>query len=155
MQQAPVHILNQMGVITSFAVAKKIPEERLTKFFTKGRKNGKSVDELNKIIRDKVVGEIEEAVASHKIPGLLSPEELAKEMGIKQSIIADMSELNRLIMVVGHKLTEKKYDKMSLCYFINSLVNLLGLTEADFEKFHRQNNPNKNDDDGNDEFQDG
>jgi hypothetical protein len=159
MPLTPVHILNQMGVITSFAVAKKISEEELTKFFNKGRKAGKSVDELNDIIREKVVGEIEQAVATRKIPGLLSTEELAKEMGIKQSIITDMPELNRLIMVVGHKLAEKKYGKMSLCYFINSLVNLLGLTESDFEKFHRQNNPNESgedDDDGeDDEFQDG
>jgi len=28
---------------------------------------------------------------------------------------------------------------MSLCYFINSLVNMLGLTEEDFENFHKQN----------------
>ena len=58
-----------------------------------------------------------------------------------------MPEMNRLIMIVGHKLAEKKYDKMSLCYFINSLVNLLGLTESDFEKFHRQNSGETDDDD--------
>jgi hypothetical protein len=157
MPLSPIHILNQMGIITSFAVAKKISEEEITKFFEKGKKEGKSIEELNNIIRTKVVGEIEDAVLNKKIPGLLSPEELAKEMGIKPSIIAHMPELNRLIMIVGHKLAEKKYDKMSLCYFINSLVNFLGLTESDFEKFHRQNNPNDNDDedDGEDEFQDG
>lgn len=158
MPLTPVHILNQMGVMTSFAVAKKISEEELTKFFNRGKKEGKSIEELNNIIREKVIGEIEEAVLNRKIPGLLTTEELAKEMGVNQSIIADMPELNRLIMVVGHKLAEKKYDKMSLCYFINSLVNLLGLTEDDFEKFHRQNNPNKNDDEedgGDDEFRSG
>jgi len=154
----PVHILNQMGVITSFAVAKKVSEDEITKLFAKGKKEGKSAEEMNKIIRERVVGEIEEAVVHCKIPGLLTPEELAKEMGIKKSIVADMPELNRLIMVVGHKLAEKKYNKMSLCYFINSLVNLLGLTEKDFEKFHRQNNSPENDDDDdddNEEFQNG
>ena len=149
MPLTPVHILNQMGVITSFAVAKKISEEELTKFFVKGKREGKSIDELNDIIRNKVVGEIEDAVVHRKIPGLLTTEELAEEMGIKKSIIADMPELNRLIMVIGHKLAEKKYSKMSLCYFINSLVNLLGLTENDFENFHRQNNSNEDGDDNN------
>ena len=144
-----------MGVITSFAVAKKVSEEELTKFFNKGKKEGKTVAELNDIIRKKVIAEIEAAVLSRKVPGLLSTEELAKEMGIKESIITDMPELNRLIMIVGHKLAEKKYETMSLCYFINSLVNLLGLSENDFEKFHRQNNPDENDeeDDDGDEFQ--
>ena len=157
MSLAPVHILNQMGVIISFAVAKKISEQEISKFFAKGKKDGKSVKELNNIIRDKVIGEIEEAIANRKIPGLLSPEELAKEMGIQQNIIANMPELNRLIMLIGHKLSEKKYDKMSLCYFINSLVNLLGLTEKDFETFHRQNNGKEDDemDDENDDDPDG
>jgi hypothetical protein len=145
----PVHILNQMGVITSFSVAKKVNETDITKFFAKGKKAGKSVEEMNKLLRDKVLGEIEEAVSTRRIPGLLAPEELAKQMGVQQNVINNMPELNRLIMIVGHKLAEKKYDRMSLCYFINSLVNLLGLTEQDFEKFHRQNSPPN--DDGDDE----
>lgn len=148
----PVHILNQMGVITSFSVAKKVSEDDIHKFFSKGKKSGKSTEELNNILRDKVLGEIEDAVIHRKIPGLLSPEELAKEMGVQQNVINNMPEMNRLIMIVGHKLAEKKYDKMSLCYFINSLVNLLGLTESDFEKFHRQNGEHDGDDD--DTFED-
>jgi hypothetical protein len=142
----PVHILNQMGVITSFSVAKKVSEDDIHKFFSKGKKSGKSTEQLNKILRERVLGEIEEAVTHRKIPGLLSPEELAKEMGVQQKVINNMPEMNRLIMIVGHKLAEKKYDKMSLCYFINSLVNLLGLTENDFEKFHRQNGSEDGDD---------
>ena len=51
MSLAPVHILNQMGVIISFAVAKKISEEEITKFFAKGKKDGKSIKELNNIIK--------------------------------------------------------------------------------------------------------
>jgi hypothetical protein len=149
----PVHILNQMGVITSFSVAKKISEEYITKFFAKGKKEGKSVEELNKVLREKVLSEIEDAVVHSKIPGLLTSEELAKEMGMQKTIIANMPELNRLIMIVGHKLADKKYDKMSLCYFINALVNLLGLSESDFEKFHQQNN-GESDDDGDDDGDD-
>jgi len=148
----PVHILNQMGVITSFSVAKKVSEEDVCRFYAKGKKMGKSERELDNILRDKVVGEIEEAVVNHKIPGLLSPQELMAEMGLPPGIIRNMPELNRLIMVVGHRLAEKKYDRMSLCYFVNSLVNLMGLTESDFEKFHRQHS--RDDDDGNDEFKD-
>lgn len=150
----PVHILNHLGVITSFSVAKKVSEDDIHKFFSKGKKAGKSTEELNNILRDRVLSEIEEAVTHRKIPGLLSPEELAKEMGVQPHIINNMPELNRLIMIVGHKLTEKKYDKMSLCYFINSLVNLLGLTENDFEKFHRQNGPDTEDGDEEDGFKD-
>lgn len=153
----PVHILNQMGVITSFSVAKKVNEDDITKFFAKGKKAGKSVKEMNELLRDRVLSEIEEAVMRRQIPGLLAPEELAKQMGVQQNIINNMPELNRLIMIVGHKLAEKKYDKMSLCYFINSLVNLLGLTEKDFERFHQQNSPaadNGGDDEDDEQWKD-
>ncbi len=139
--------------MTSFSVAKKVSEEDITKFLANGKKEGKSPEELNRILREKVLSEIEDAVSHSKIPGLLSPEELAKQMGVQKNVINNMPELNRLIMIVGHKLAEKKYDKMSLCYFINALVNLIGLTESDFEQFHRRNG-NGGDDDDNDEFKD-
>ncbi len=139
--QRPIHILNQLGVITSFSVAKKVTEDDIHKFFSRYKRAGKSDIEIDQILREKILGEIEDAIVNHKIPGLLSPEELAKEFGISPKIIANIPEMNRLLMVITEKLIEKNYDKMSLCYFINSLVNMLGLSEPDFEKFHRQNSP--------------
>ena len=103
--------------------------------------------ELDKMLKAKILGEIEDAIVNHRIPGLLTPQELAAQMGVAPNIVKNIPELNRLIMVIGHKLAEKKYDRMSLCFFINTLVNLLGLTEQDFEKFHRQNNRDDGDDD--------
>lgn len=148
----PIHILNQLGVITSFSVAKKISEEDIYKIFSLYKRTGKSDTEIDQIIKEKILGEIEEAITNQKIPGLLSPEELTEELGISKSIITNMSEMNRFLMVISNKLLEKKYDRMSLCYFINSLVNCLGLSESDFEKFHRQNSPEESGDgDGSDE----
>jgi len=135
----PIHILNQMGVITSFSVAKKVKAEDIESFFKKGKKYGKTIDEMNEILRNKVLKDIEESIFLQKIPGLVSPEEIAKNMGIQKNIIDNMPVLNKLAMVLNFKLSEKKFDKMSLCYFINSLVNMLGLTEEDFENFHKQN----------------
>lgn len=158
MNPQPIHILNQMGVIASFSVAKKVSEEDIQKFFVKGKKSGKTEAEIEKMIKNKILGEIQDAIMKQQIPGLLSPQDLAREMGMSKKIVDNMPELNRLIMVIAHKLSEKKYDKMSLCYLINSLVNLLGLQESDFEKFHRQNSKDNddgdNDDDGDDEFKD-
>jgi hypothetical protein len=141
-----------MGVIPSFSVAKKVTENDIHKFFHRYKRTGKSDEEIDHILRDKILHEIHDAIMNNKIPGLLSPEELARELGIDKGVIANMPEMNRLLMVIAQKLMEKKYDRMSLCYFINSLVNMLGLTERDFEKFHRQNSPP--DDDGDDEFED-
>ena len=151
MKNQVIHILNQMGVITSFSVAKKITEEDIHKFFTKGKKDGKSKCEIEKQLETKILNEIQTAVIKMEIPGLIGPQELAmdmaKEIGLSKEIIENLPELNRLIMIIAHKLMEKKYNKMSLCYFINSMVNFLSLEESDFEKFHRQNQSDDNDDD--------
>ena len=159
MKKQPIHILNQMGVIPSFSVAKKITDEEIQKFFKKWEKMGKSEKELEGMLKEKILGEIHEALSQEKIPGLLRPIDIANELNIDPNIIRNMPELNRLIMVIAHKLTEKNYDKMSLCYFIGKLVDFLGLQEADFERFHRRNNQSKKkeeeEDDGDDDDEDG
>lgn len=156
MNPQPIHILNQMGVITAFSVAKKVTENDINKMMVKGKKAGKSDSEIEKMIKEKILNEIQNAIIKQQIPGLLSPQDIAREMGMSKTIVDNMPELNRLIMVIAHKLSEKKYDKMSLCYLINSLVNLLGLQEKDFEQFHRQNHKDSDDDDddGDDSYKD-
>lgn len=146
-ENQPIHILNQMGVIVSFSVAKKVTEADIKKFFSLQKKAGKKGLNIEKIMKTKILNDIRSAIAENKIPGILTPQELAKEMGIDNKVIEKIPELNKLIVVVSHKLAERKYSKMSLCYFINSLVNLIGLTEKDFEKFHKQNNEDEDDED--------
>ena len=156
MTNQPIHILNQMGVITAFSVAKKITEDDINKFYIHQKRVGKKESEIENMLKQKILADIEEAIKNNKIPGLLSPQELASQLGFDKNIVANMPELNRIIMVIAHKLSEKKYDKMSLCYFVNSLVNILGLTEKNFEKFHQQNDTGENtdDDDGDDDDED-
>ena len=58
----PIHILNQMGVITSFSVAKKVTEEDIHKFFSHQKKVGKKESEIEKMLRDRILSEIQEAI---------------------------------------------------------------------------------------------
>jgi hypothetical protein len=147
MNQQPIHILNQMGVIPSFSLATKVTEHDVTKLYNKERRAGKTQAEIEEFLRNKIIDEIQNALAKQQIPGLLNPQEIAEEAGLSKKIVRNIPELNRLVMVVAHKLIEKKFDKMSMCYLINGLVNMIGLTESDFEKFHRQNNKNNEEDD--------
>lgn len=149
----PIHILNETGVLASFSVAKKITEEDIQKYFSKQKKSGKTVHQINNMLQDQISKDIQDAILNNKIPGLISSQELVKQLALDQTIVDKMPELNRLVMIITHKLAEKKYDKMSLCYFINSLVNLLNLTERDFENFHQQSG-NDLDDEDSGEFSD-
>ena len=134
--------------MSSFSVAKKITEEDVHKYFSKQKRSGKTEAQIGKLLQEKVLEEITTAIQNNQIPGLLKPEELAASMGIDKNVVEKMPELNKIIIVIAHKLSEKKYDKMALCYFINSLVNILGLSEDDFQKFHRQNVDDDDDDEG-------
>ena len=142
-----------MGVLTSFSVAKRVTETDIQKYFSKQKRNGKDDKQINEMIKGKILEEITDAIENNKIPGLLTPMELAKEMGMEQKVAVRIPDLNRVIMIVAHKLAEKNYDKMSLCYFINSLVNMLGLSEEDFQKFHSRH-INDDDDDEGEEYKD-
>ena len=157
----PIHILNQLGVLTSFSVAKKITEDDINKYFAKHKKKGRSNLQIGQMLRNKIVSDIQDAIEHNKIPGLVSQQEMAEGIGIDKKVIAKIPEINKLILVLSQKLSEKNYNKMTLCYFINSLVNVMNLTEEDFTKFHQQNknNDDETDDDdddegGNDEFTD-
>lgn len=147
----PIHVLNQLGVLTSFSVAKRITEKDLKSFYAKEKRKGKTDKQINEQFKAKVTQEIQDAVNNNQIPGLIGPIEIAKEIGLDQRVIDNLPELNRLLLIVGTKLLDKKFDTMSKCYFINSLVNMLGLTEDDFTKFHKNKN---NEDDENDEMDD-
>ena len=144
----PVHNLSQMGIMTSFSVAKKVTAEEATKFFHIKRKCGKTKKELEAMLQKKIERDIQTAVMNNQVPGLISISEWASESGMAKTVGANLPELNRLISVISDKLLSSNYDKLSLCYFINTMVNILNLQEADFEKFHSQpgENPGEGDD---------
>lgn len=150
----PIHILNQMGVLSSFSVAKKVTDDDVKNFFNKQKKSGKTERQIADMLKEKILGDIQEAMRNNKIPGLITSQDVAKQLGLDQETIARVPELNRLLMVIANKLTEKNYDKMALCYFINSLVATLNLSERDFEKFHQRNSDGDENDEFTDEFDD-
>ena len=136
-----IHIINQMGVMSSFSVAKKITEKDISKYFSKHKRAGKSEKQIGEMLRAQIISDINDAVEKNEIPGIISVDGLPNNMGIDKEIVKNIPELNRLIVIIAHKISDKNYDKMSLCYFINSLVNMLGLGEEDFNKFHKKNGP--------------
>lgn len=146
MNETPMHILTQMGILTSFSLSKKITEKELADMMHQEKNKGKSEEEIVSIMGDKIMGEIMDAVRKGQIPGVII------NQGNKPIIsVKNVEELNRLVMVLAGKLKGKKYDKLSLCYFINYLVHAMGLSEEDFEEFHRRMKEANGDDDDDDD----
>jgi predicted transcriptional regulator len=144
----PIHILNQTGILTSFSVAKKITESEITKYYSRHKRTKKNSKKIGEMLKNKIVEDIQKAVRENKIPGLISQQEIARNLGMNEEIVKALPELNDLISDIITVIAAEKYDKMVMCYIVNSLVNMLNLTEEDFTKFHEQNN---NDTDGDDQ----
>jgi len=49
-----------------------------------------------------------------------------------------MMELTHFASIISKKLSEKNIDKFYSCYIINTVVQMLSLTEKDFEDFHEK-----------------
>jgi hypothetical protein len=147
----PIHVLNQMGVLTSFSVAKRVTEDDIRKYFSKQQRRGKSDHQIGEMLKNKIIGDINNAIQNNEVPGIVSAQDLARTMGIDNTIIKNIPELTRLVMVISNKLFQRGYDKMSLCYFINNLVNTLELGEDDFTEFNKKTDPEKDDEDGDEE----
>ena len=137
MSVQPIHLLNKMGVLSSFSVAKKITEDYIAKYFKKQKKAGRTDEEIKRLFIQRVEKDILTAMNNYSIPGLLKDGgqfDSKNTSNLPKDI--RLPEINKLIVFMAHRIMGQKLDTMTLCYIINSLVNLLNLSEEDFEKFH-------------------
>lgn len=133
----PIHILTQAGVLNSFSITKKVTENYVQAFYNKHKKSGKSDEQIGELLKKKIYKEIQRDVINLRIPGLLSLMNNISPQN-KQEASKQVVSVNKIVSEISKAIIKKKYDKLLLCYLVNSLVNLLGLTEEDFEKFHQQ-----------------
>lgn len=136
------HILAKEGILTTFSIAKKVTAKDVKKLRDKLKSAKIDSDKLQELLRSTVIRETQKAIETQKIPGLII--EGAEESEEKKRIM----ELTYFSSVITKKLSEKKIDKYHSCYIINAIVNMLGLTEQDFDEFHRKFSKFKEGNDG-------
>lgn len=145
----PIHILSKLGVLSSFSIAKRITPEYIEKYFKKQKKSGRTKAEIQKQFIQKVEQDILTAMNDSTIPGLLKDGgqfDNKNTSNLPSDISNNLHIINKLIVNIAHKIMGYNFDKMTLCYIINSLVNLLNLSEEDFEKFHGIGNDGEDED---------
>ena len=141
----PRHILSDEGILTSFSIAKKIDNRLIKKLQAKAKKDGISDIELNRKIGELVIAQTKLAVDNNEIPGLVWNEKSLQEKVInrirdnrldQKSEDKKTMELTYLASLLAKKISEKDLNRYDSCYLINAIINLLGLTENDFEDFY-------------------
>lgn len=127
------HILSKEGILTSFSIAKKVTVKDVKKL-RDGLKNSKmDAKKLQEALRNAVIKGARESVDAQKIPGLLLDGIFAESEEKKR-----IMELTYFASIIAKKLSEKRVGKYHSCFIINAIVNMLGLTEEDFDEFHRK-----------------
>jgi hypothetical protein len=126
------HILAKEGILTTFSIAKKVSAKDVKKLRDKLKSAKIDADKLQELLKSTVIKETQKAIETQRIPGLIIIG--AEESEEKKRIM----ELTYFSSVIAKKLSEKKIDKYHSCYIINAIVNMLGLTEEDFDEFHRK-----------------
>lgn len=133
MTHAANHILSKEGILTTFSIAKRVPLKELHRLQKKIKSEKGLGPKVQKLLREKMMKETKQAFLEKKIPGLMVPDQNVPDEEKKI-----MMELTYFASVVAKKIDEKKIDKFHSCYIINAIVNILRLTESDFDEFHRK-----------------
>jgi hypothetical protein len=127
------HILSKEGILTTFSIAKRISVKDMQKLRQKIKSNKFDAIKFQNFIKKSIMEDTKQAILSKKIPGLIIPE---RNVSNKEKEI--IMELTYFASIISKKINEKNIDKYYSCYIINAIVNMLGLTEGDFDEFHRK-----------------
>jgi hypothetical protein len=88
---------------------------------------------MQEMLRRKIVEETQAAFETQKIPGLMVKEVLNEQEEKKR-----IMELTYFASIMAKKLTDNNVGKYHACYVVNAIVNMMGLTEEDFDNFHKK-----------------
>jgi len=130
--QSTDHILAKEGILTTFSIAKKVTAKDVKKLRDKIKSTKMDANKLQELLKESIIKETEKNLLTQAIPGLIvgSVEEAEEKKRIM--------ELTFFASMISKKLSEKNIDKYHSCYIINAIVNMLGLTEDNFDEFHKK-----------------
>jgi len=131
--QTTNHILAKEGILTAFAIAKRVTSLDIKQLRDKIKSENPKSELFQELLNKKIFNEIHDAFENQKIPGLLM-EKIKDENEEKKRIV----ELTYFASLMAKKLTDNKVSKYHSCYVVNAIVNMLGLTEENFDEFHRK-----------------
>ncbi len=135
-QEQPIHLISSLGVLTNFSIAKKINKKEISKESRRIKRIFKETDpeKFKKLLMDSLIEKTKKSVEIETPPGLIFPKKHPK----KEELDKFYLELSAISQALSNQFVEKKLTKHQLCFILNALINMLGLTEEDFLNFHRR-----------------
>ena len=130
------HVLTELGVLKTFSIAKRVSEEdiiQLTEQYNKLSKVKRKNISLTEYMKKAIAKSMQDAFENQTVPGLIFADFVPTQEDHEK-----MMALTQFASLVSKKLVEKKLGKFYHCFVVNSIVNMLGLSDKDFDEFHRQ-----------------
>lgn len=118
------HIIQKKGLLKNFTVAKLMLESEIQAIKDEIRKRTTTEEEFEKAFAEEFAKIANMHDPNNPIPGIIYPKG-PNERGKK---------MMKLVKQEKVRLKKMNLTKSELCFYINGLVNLLGLTQEDFEE---------------------
>lgn len=131
--QTSNHILAKEGILTAFMIARRVNSMDVKGLKEKFKGTKIKSDKFQELLTKKILKETQDAFENNKIPGLMTKEVITEQEEKKR-----IMELTYFASIMTKKLVDNNISKYHSCYVINAMVNMLGLTEEDFNEFHRK-----------------
>lgn len=122
-----------MGVLKTFSIARRISEEDIKKFSSQYSKLNKKDLSITEYLRREMAIKMQDDFINNRVPGLIFDD--VEPTHEEHSKLMDLTQFASL---VSKKIVEKKLNKFYYCFIVHSLVNMIGLTDEDFNDFHRK-----------------
>ena len=130
------HLLATLGVLSSFSIAKKISKIDILRETKKIKRlyKGKDTKKINEVLLNSILKATKKRFLSDTPPGLIIPEITPTKEKLNKMYL----ELTNISSALSTTFLEKKLTKHQLCFIINTVVNLLKMTEEDFDDFQKE-----------------
>lgn len=139
-----------MEILDTFNISKKVSNTDITKLKNKMIGDCSTRFELQELLKEELINETDKYLQTHYIPGLLTPNKGPNRPNNQSS--RPTQKPKKRINVKSEKfvrvkfnaenlaktLNENKLDKEEMLFFVISLVNMLELSEDDFDTFHKK-----------------
>ena len=100
----------------------------------------------NQLLEEEIKRNTMDSMKLTDVPGLImSKTEIVKEKFMDNSFMKDEKLIISLMILsnlLSKKILDKKLPKEQMCFILISMINSLGLSDADFKNFHQKHNPN-------------
>jgi hypothetical protein len=132
----PIHLINSLGILTNFSIAKKIDKKEISKESRKLKNIYKESDpkKFQKLLMDALVEKTRMSLENETPPGLIFPKKHPKKVQLDKFYM----ELSAISQALSNKFVEEKFSKHQICFILNAVINILEITEEDFVKFYER-----------------